>query len=241
MTAPLLEVCVDSPAGMTAAVAGGADRLELCSALALGGLTPSLALMGAAARLPIPVFALIRPRAGDFHYTASEVALICGDILAARNAGLAGVVIGASRADGRLDVPALNRMADAAGPIVRTLHRVFDLVPDWYAALEAAVDLGFSRILSSGGEVNAIAGRGQLAQMIQVAKGRIGILPGSGITAENVALLREAVPFTEVHASCSEPVIVNPEVARLGFAGPGLKETSAQAVRALKAALLAAE
>lgn len=238
MNAPVLEVCIDSPAGMAAAVAGGADRIELCSALALGGLTPSSGLMSVAARLPVPVFALIRPRAGGFQYDDAEIAVICADIAAVRAAGLAGVVIGASLADGRLDVPAVRRMKAAAQGLPMTLHRVFDLVPDWRAAMETAIDLGFSRILSSGGEANAVTGRGQLAQMALAAKGRIGILPGSGITAENLPLLREALPLPEIHASCSVPTAIGAGEARLGFSGPGLRQTSAEAVRALKAALL---
>ncbi|RVJ14613.1 copper homeostasis protein CutC, partial [Sinorhizobium medicae] len=110
----LLEVCVDDPDGLEAAVAGGADRVELCSALCAGGLTPSPGLMSAAGMPPVPVYAMIRPRAGDFVYDAADLEVMRRDIDAARAAGLAGVVLGASRADGRLDARMLTKLAGHA-------------------------------------------------------------------------------------------------------------------------------
>lgn len=233
----LLEVCVDTIAGLWTAVEGGADRIELCAALSLGGLTPTPGLMAMAAGVAVPVHVLIRPRAGGFCYEPREVAVMLADILAARAAGLDGVVIGASDAAGRLEAGALREMIAAAGPMALTLHRAFDLVPDWRKAVDMAVDLGIGRILTAGGAVTAAEGAGRLAAIAAHAAGRIGILPGAGITAENVAALLAQVPVTEVHASCAVPAPMREDEALRGFGGPGLRMTDRAKVRALKAVL----
>ncbi|THD85764.1 copper homeostasis protein CutC [Aliigemmobacter aestuarii] len=234
----LIEICVDDGEGLEQALTGGADRIELCAALALGGLTPSAGFMAhAARRSPVPVHAMIRPRAGDFVFDAGEVRQMEADIGHARAAGLAGVVLGASRPDGRLDAAILRRLIGAAAGMDLTLHRAFDLTPDRGEALELAIDLGFDRVLTSGGARTAIDGAGAIADLIGQARGRIAIMPGSGITAATVLALRH-LPLTAVHASCAEQVPVAGRVVDLGFAGPGgMRRTSAAAVRALRAAL----
>jgi copper homeostasis protein len=239
MARVLLEVCVDSPEGIRAAVEGGADRIELCSALGLGGLTPSAGLMAEAARCGVPVLALIRPRAGDFVFTGAEVAVMEADIIQARAAGLAGVVIGASLADGRLDRATLSRLIAAAGDMDLTLHRAFDLVPDFAEAVDTAKALGFRRILTSGGEPSAVAGLTALQGIFAEAGGDITIMPGGGITAQNVGKLLDALPVYEVHGSCSVPDPVAGRVGDLGFAGPNPRRTDVVAVRAMVAALRA--
>lgn len=233
----LLEVCVDSAEGLAAAVAGGADRVELCAALELGGLTPGPGLIAAAARAGVPVMAMIRPRPGDFVFSAAEVAAALDDIAAMRAAGLAGVVIGASLPDGRLDRAALARMKSAAEGMAVTLHRAFDLVPDRAEALETAVDLGIGRILTSGGAARAGDALGPLAGTVALARGRIGILPGAGITPGNVGALLARAPVGEVHASCSAPVPQEARAVALGLAGPVRRQTEVAQVRAMKAAL----
>jgi len=135
----LLEVCVDDIAGLEAAIEGGADRIELCSALALGGLTPSPGLMSAAQRSPVPCYAMIRPRAGGFVYSAAEIDIMTNDIYFAASSGLAGVVFGASLPDGRLDAETLITLSNAIGSMPRTLHRAFDLVPDMAEAIRLDV------------------------------------------------------------------------------------------------------
>lgn len=230
----LLEVCVDTVGGLMAAVRGGADRIELCAALSVGGLTPSPGLMVAASAVDIPVYPLIRPRAGGFFYSDAEVSQMCADILAARATGMAGVVIGAARADGTLDLAALERMIDAAEGMDLTLHRVFDLVPDRGAALEQAVALGFTRILTSGAAQTALQGKEALLADHQRAAGRIGILPGGGIAPDNLGKLLEGLAVAEVHASCSAPVGSSDKERALGFAGAGLKDTDEARVRDLK-------
>ncbi|MDP9756655.1 UNVERIFIED_ORG: copper homeostasis protein CutC [Rhizobium sp. SORGH_AS260] len=145
----ILEICVDDVAGLEAAVRGGADRIELCAALSGGGVTPSVGFMHRAAAYGLPVSVMIRPRAGDFVFTRDEADVMKRDIDAARAAGLSGVVLGASREDGSLDLPLLEELRRHANGLDVTLHRAFDVVPAMDEALEAAVALGFSRILTS--------------------------------------------------------------------------------------------
>ena len=175
-----LEVCVDTGAGLDEAVAGGADRIELCAALALGGLTPAAGLMAQAAGCPLPVMVMIRPRAGDFVWAEAEVGMMEAEIAATRAAGLAGVVLGTSLPDGRLDVPVLKRLVAAAEGMDLTLHRAIDLAPDMGQALEAVIGLGFRRVLTSGGEKTAEAGAARIAAVVTQATGRISIMPGFG-------------------------------------------------------------
>jgi copper homeostasis protein len=252
-----LEVCVETLEGLAAAVAGGADRVELCSALGLGGLTPSLGMMRAAAGCGVPVMAMIRPRAGDFIWSEAEVAAMEADIAAAREAGLAGVVLGASLPDGRLDEAVLARLVTAAGGrflrrnrdgacegsdpelskipggLDLTLHRCFDLVPDLDAALEQAVALGFRRVLTSGGAVTAAEGAARIGSLVGRAAGRIGVMAGAGVSAETAGALL-ALGVRELHGSCAEAVVVGGRVSEMGFGPEVERRTSAARVRALK-------
>lgn len=237
MTA-LLEICVADAHSLEAAIEGGADRIELCSALELGGLTPSSGLMRLAAQAPIPVYAMIRPRAGDFVFSARESEIMLDDIEAAGGAGLAGVVLGASQPDGQLDDALLSRLRVQAQGLGTTLHRAFDLVPEPLAALETAVALGFERILTSGGAVTAPEGLEALVRLHRAARGRIGIMPGSGLTPANIAPLLAALPVSEVHSSCSaagEPW--SAEAVRLGFAVGRRRQTRADIVRTFRKAM----
>ncbi|MDB5539736.1 MAG: CutC, partial [Devosia sp.] len=174
----LLEVCVADPQSLTAAIAGGGDRIELCSALELGGLTPLPGLMALAARAPIPVYAMVRPRSGDFIFDDADIGAMLADIDAIRAAGLAGVVLGASRPNGELDLKVLKRLLDHAQGLGSTLHRAIDLVPDFAEATEAAVSLEFERILTSGGAHRALDGLPNIATAHATARGRIKIMAG---------------------------------------------------------------
>ena len=198
-----LEVCVDTLDGILAAKAGGATRVELCAALSEGGLTPPVGLMRAAARTGIPCVAMIRPRSGLFHFSPDEIDMMINDIKAAREAGLAGVVLGVQRADGRLDTEALGSLKEAAGGIGTTLHRVIDVVPDPLEALDQAIALGFDRVLTSGGAQEAPDGMVVIAAMVAQASGRISVMPGCGLTPGNVAEVVERTGVSEVHAACS--------------------------------------
>ena len=237
----LLEVCVDDALGLAEAVAGGADRVELCTALGHGGLTPSVGLMQQAAGCGLPCYPMIRPRPGDFVFAPAEVAVMCADIRAARDIGLTGVVLGASRPDGRLDAEVLATLIAAASGLDLTLHRAIDLTPDVEEAVDVAVRLGFRRVLSSGGARVADQGVARLARMIAVAQGRMSVMPGSGVSPQTWPRLM-GLAISEVHASCAAAVpvadlAVEGNAQAFGFVSGTQKRTARHLVAALKAAI----
>ncbi|MBI0473831.1 hypothetical protein D9601_00440 [Sphingomonas sp. MA1305] len=236
-----LEICVDSVAGARAAIAGGADRIELCAALALGGLTPSQGLVAAVLAIAgparIPVHAMVRPRPGDFAYDADMLALASAEAAALRKQGVEGLVFGAAR-DGMLDVAALRAWVDGLArpeaPPALTLHRVVDLLDDPAAAVEPAIAMGFSRILTSGGAPSAPAGAATIARMVARADGRCSIMAGAGVQADNVAALIAATGIREVHGSASGAGRPEDEASsKLGF-GPNPRLTDINAVARLR-------
>ncbi|MBI4603227.1 MAG: copper homeostasis protein CutC [Planctomycetes bacterium] len=198
----LVEVCVESVAGALAAREGGADRVELCAALAEGGVTPSAAAVELAVeRCGLPVHVLVRPRGGDFCYSPLELETMLRDVERAKRLGARGIVTGVLREDGSVDVERTRALVEAARPLSVTFHRAFDQVRDPFEALEALIELGIDRILTSGQERTALEGAELIAELVRRAAGRIGVLPGGGITGENV---REVVTRTgarEVHLS----------------------------------------
>ena len=232
----ILEICVDDAAGLDAAVAGGADRIELCSALELGGLTPSAALLDHALKSGCPIHMMIRPRAGGFVYGADDLALMVEEIGGAVARGVHGVVVGALRPDGRLDREALARFRDAARDTTIVLHRAIDLVPEPVAAVSEAIALGYDKILSSGGAPTAIEGAATLAAMVEAAGERLSIIAGAGVRPDNVAGIIAATGVREVHgsASCPGP---KPDAGtlRLGFATGPRRTTDQAIVRQLRA------
>jgi copper homeostasis protein len=235
---PLLEVCVDSPLGLLAAIDGGADRVELCSALALGGLSPTWALMMLAAEHEMSAVAMIRPRPGDFIWTGDEIDHMQGEIDDVLEAGLQGIVIGANRPDGRLDAKALRKLlTDIPPDVEKVLHRCIDLAPDPVEAVDTAIQLGFTRILTSGGALRAPDALGPLRAMFDRARGRIEIMPGSGITPANVAQLAALLPLTSVHASCAVTHPQDSRAAALGFTGPDRRETDPDTVLLMRETL----
>ena len=234
--AVIVEICVDTSASLAAAVAGGADRIELCAALALGGLTPSAGFMAEAARLPVRAMAMIRPRAGDFVFSKAEMQQMETDIATARAAGLAGVVLGATLPDGRLDRDTLAQLLLAAEGMDCTLHRAFDLAPDMGLALEEAIHLGFCRILTSGGARSAVEGAAAIATLITQAAGRISIMPGAGVSPANAAALA-ALGATEMHGSCAVTLPASRLITEFGFGPAAARCTDAALVRALRQSL----
>lgn len=232
---PVLEVCVDDTEGLSQALIGGAERIELCAALALGGLTPSPGLIEAARQAPVPVFAMIRPRAGDFCYTEADLRTAETEIAAIRAAGLSGVVLGATTPQGGLDISALARFKAACAGLPMVLHRAIDVVSDTDAALDHAIELGFCRVLTSGGAPRAIDGCDTLRQMAKRAAGRITIMAGGGVCAENAADLL-ATGIDDLHGSCSVPHTQTSDLSALGLA-PSRAVTSAAKVRALRDAM----
>ncbi|SDQ19900.1 copper homeostasis protein CutC [Pseudovibrio sp. Tun.PSC04-5.I4] len=229
-----LEICVDDIAGLTAAVAGGADRIELCSCLALGGLTPSIGLMELAAQVPVPVYAMIRPRGGNFIFSPQEVDQMKREIDAVRNTNLAGVVLGANSHNHELDDKLLNTLINHASGLGATLHRVIDLTPDMEAATETAIDLGFERILSSGGALKAIDGLANLRLMHTIAGGRLSVMPGSGINAQTAPTILEAADFTELHAGCGTAIPADQTLLEFGFSHVGDKTTDVNILSNIK-------
>ena len=234
----ILEICVDDAAGVDAAVAGGADRIELCSALELGGLTPSAALLDHALGTGCPIHMMIRPRAGGFVYSDDDVALMVEEIGRAVAGGAAGVVVGALRPDGELDREALERFRDAAWDATIVLHRAIDLVPDPVAAVSEAIALGYDKILSSGGAPTAVEGMTTLAAMVAAAGERLSIIAGSGVTPDTVARIIAGTGVREVHGSASRPG-AEPDAAtlRLGFATGPRRATDQSIVQRLRTML----
>ncbi len=201
-----LEICVDTIECALTASAAGASRIELCAALSEGGLTPSNGLMLAGANLPVPVYAMIRPRAGGFVYSDAEITVMQQDIDAAKSAGLAGVVFGVLNRAGGLNLVVNKELIARAAPLKCTLHRAIDTVPDALQAMEQAIDLGFERILTSGQQPSAAQGVALIADLVKAARGRISIMPGAGVRADNVAEIVQITGVSEVHSSCSTSV-----------------------------------
>lgn len=199
----LLEVIATSPEDCAAAERAGADRIELCAALELGGLTPSAGLMAEArAATRLPIVAMVRPRAGGCCYSAGEFAAMRRDAAALIQAGADGLVFGLLHADGTVDRARCAALLALCAGRQTVFHRAFDLVPD-PAALDELIALGCTRVLTSGGAASAPAGAEAIARLVQQAAGRIEILPGGGVTPANAAALLAATGCTQVHASCS--------------------------------------
>lgn len=216
----ILEVCAGSLISVLHAAEGGAARIELCSGLDEGGLTPSIGLIQAVLQVEgLEKNVLIRPRGGDFLYTESEQDIIVDDIFAARRAGVDGVVVGALTADGEIDLEACERFMEAAKgeyvdfaegdldeaylmpPVSVTFHRAFDLCRDPYAALETLVSLGVDRVLTSGQQATAEKGIAVLRKLQEQAAGRIVIMPGCGVNDVNTVRIVKETGVLEIHAS----------------------------------------
>ena len=199
---PLLEVCVDSLDGLRAAEDGGASRIELCSRLDLGGLSPSPELLAAAlAATRLPIHVMVRPRPGGFVYAEPEVLAMEREIERLRETAAAGVVFGCLRVQGAIDVLAASRLLAAARPKSATFHKAFDQVPDPAAALEDLVRLGVDRVLTSGGAADAFLGRAAIRSLVEQARGRIVVLAGGGVRPANAAAILSETGVVEIHGS----------------------------------------
>lgn len=236
-----LEIAVQDPEGVAAAVAGGADRVELAAALALGGLTPSPGLTAAAVAAGIPVHVLVRPRDGGFAYTSAEKALLLDDVRRALDLGARGVVVG-SVMDDAVDAALVAAVRRAVGTGEVTFHRAFDTLANRAAALEQLVDLGVDRILTSGGASRAADACDELARLVERSAGRIQVMAGAGVDADCVGDLL-ATGVAAVHAS-AKGTVHEVQAVRLGSAagaGASTREVTDEAqVRALRAAVDAA-
>lgn len=197
-----LEIATTDYNSTASAIKGGADRIELCSALSEGGLTPSFGLIKKCIDdFNIPVFPIIRPRAGDFLYYTEEFEIIQRDLLFCKQAGCKGIVTGFLLPDGNIDKERINIVTETAYPMQVTFHRAFDRCRDPFEALEDIIDAGCARILTSGQKEKAPEGRELIKQLIDAAKGRIIIMPGSGVRKENIKELAEKTGAKEFHSS----------------------------------------
>ncbi|MGE0238318.1 MAG: copper homeostasis protein CutC [Parvibaculaceae bacterium] len=202
----IYEICVDSVAGVRAAKAAGAHRVELCANLLEGGTTPSRGMIRTARGIAgIGLQVIIRPRGGDFLYDADEFAIMEADVDTAKAEGADGVVIGLLTADGEVDAARTRALIAQARPLSVTFHRAFDMTRDAVAALETLIGLGVDRILTSGQEPSVLEGLPVITDLIRRAGDRIIIMPGAGITQRNAArIIAEARP-KEIHFAALEP------------------------------------
>jgi len=195
-----IENCAGSAESARRAQLGGAYRIELCAGLPEGGTTPSYGEIVAARRaVDIKLNVIIRPRAGDFLYTPLEVEAMLEDIKMARQIGVDGIVVGCLTPDGEVDKPLLRRFVEASGDLPVTFHRAIDVCRDPSAALEDIIEVGCARVLTSGGKATALEGAEVIAQLVRQAGDRIIIMPGAGVTPENIAELARITGAKEFH------------------------------------------
>ena len=198
---PLLEVTVESLDTALAAERGGADRIELCGDLVHGGITPSEAAMRKLhEEIEIPLYLIIRPRAGGFVYSERELATMKRDISTARDLGLDGVVLGVLRADHTVDVERTAELVQWARPLEVTFHRAFDNTSDLFLALEDVISTGATRILTAGGTASAVKGTENLRKLVKQARERIVVMPGGGLDAANIVNVVTATGAKEFHS-----------------------------------------
>lgn len=212
----VVEVCVDSLEGARIAEQCGADRLELCANLPIGGTTPSAGLLRAVlAAVKIPVNVLIRPRAGDFVYSADEIVVMLVDIAAAHEMGAAGIVSGALTVEGMVDVASMEKLLQAARGLPFTFHRAFDVCAEPFKALEVLQTLGVQRLLTSGQAASVQGGIALLKELMAVS-GDIILMPGGGITPLNIHEILDPLPISEIHFSGAVREEIPPMAVNMG-------------------------
>jgi copper homeostasis protein len=200
----LLEISVESLEAATAAERGGADRIELCGNLSVGGVTPDTEILRAVrAQVHIPIFSMIRPRAGDFVYSDAEFSNMRRSIADAKESGMDGVVLGILTKDRRVDVERTGSLVEFAQPLPVTYHRACDEAADLRLALEDVIEAGAKRILTSGGAKSALDGAAVIAELIEAAGERIVIVPGAGISAANIVEVARRTRAREFHSGLS--------------------------------------
>ena len=223
----LFEVCLEGVDGAVAAERGGAGRIELCAALVEGGITPSVATIEACRdAVDLDIMVMIRPRSGDFCYSERELDVMHRDVEHCRRIGVTGVVFGCLDPSGSIAGSQVRALRETAGPPSVTFHRAFDVARDPFSALEALIDLRIDRVLTSGQAATVPEGLPLLRDLIARAAGRIGILPGCGITVDNVAEVVRELGVSEFHATAfahrESPMRHRNEAVYMGI--PGLSE-----------------
>lgn len=214
-----MEVCVDSVESAVNAFRGGAKRIELCSSLIEGGTTPSVGLLRVVKQqVNIPVHVMIRPRAGDFHYSDQEMDVMRTDIQVLKENGADGFVLGLLHRDGTVDMNRTQELIDLSRPLSVTFHRAIDVTVNIVQSLELVVSLGCDRVLTSGGEATALEGTATIRKMIEQTAGRLTVVPGGGITERNLRRILDETGASEFHASAATArhttmTYVNPAVS----------------------------
>jgi copper homeostasis protein len=220
MTPYLIEIATSDFITTKAAVEGGADRIELCANLAEGGTTPSFGqLKKSREAFPVSIYGIIRPRGGDFLYTAEEFDIMLRDVRLCKELGYDGVVIGLLNADGTIDLKRTGQLVDAAYPLGVTFHRAFDRCQDPFQALEQLISAGCERILTSGQQPGAPEGVELISRLNTVAAERIIIMPGSGVRKDNIKMLAERTGCVEFHSSLRGKTKSKMEFIHPAFAG----------------------
>ena len=237
-----VEICVESLESALIAQEAGAGRIELCSDLLEGGLTPSPGLTKLAVNnLKIPVNVLVRPRAGDFFYSDTDFEVMMEDIKIAKEYNANGVVLGILKSDGAIDIDRMKKLIEAAKPLSITFHRAFDMTIDPFEALESLIELGVDRILTSGQATSAYEGRRLIKKLVEKANGRLNIMPGGSINHSNAKEIVDECDVTEIHSSASEKIsskmIYRNETTSMGKKG-SLSEYESRATSAEKVRLL---
>lgn len=203
----VIEIATSDFSTTQSAVEGGADRIELCANLAEGGTTPSYGqLKKCRESFAVPLFPIIRPRGGDFLYTAEEFEMMLSDVRLCKELRCDGIVTGLLNADGTIDIKRTSKLVDAAYPLGVTFHRAFDRCRDPFEALEQLIDIGCERILTSGQQPAAPEGVELIARLNEAAAEQIIIMPGSGVRKENIKMLAEKTGCSEFHSSLREKI-----------------------------------
>jgi copper homeostasis protein len=202
----LFELCAETLDACLAAKPGGASRIELCSHLEVGGLTPDPSLVAQVVQQSgLPVHVMLRPRGGNFFYSEAEFDEMCAELEDLRPLGITGVVIGILHEDRTVDIERTRQLVRLASPLGVTFHRAFDETPDIFAALEAVIDTGCDRILTSGGAPDVLAGAAVLGQLVAQAKGRIAIAVGGGLRLENAEMVAATTRARHFHGTIRRP------------------------------------
>ena len=237
-----VEICVTDVTSALEAQAGGADRIELCDNLAVGGTTPGAGTIAESCRrLGIPVHVLIRPRGGDFVYTEPEVAVMKHDIAVAKALGAAGVVLGVLHSDATVDRELATALIDLARPLSVTFHKAFDQTDDRVLALDTLIDIGVERVLTSGGFPTALEGAAALAKLVDHARGRITVMAGGRLEIASLQTVIRQSRVTEVHfgSAASQTIEQEAWAQRDGTLDGARVQTRAHLVAAIVAAATA--
>ena len=243
MAGPVIEICVDTLAGAQAADRGGADRIEFCSALSEGGLTPGLGIVEVALEtVATPLHIMVRPRAGDFVYSRAELVSMRRDIDRFKDAGAHGIVLGILTPTRDVDVERTRELVQRASPMPVTFHRAFDTCCDLERSLEDVIATGAKMLMTSGGAFSLAEGATKVARLVQLARDRIAIIASAGVTVETAAGLWRATRSAAIHASLRRSTMretIDDFDALPGISGPAPSGPSEEDVRALIGALRA--